>query len=221
MQLAVPLFLDAASPDVLCSPLRPTSKPVLLSSRLQNAIDLKQQVLADEALLASVEKAAQTCITCLQKDGAVYWCGNGGSAADAQHLSAELTGRFYYDRPPLRSEALHVNGSYLTAVGNDYGYEHVFARMVSAQLRKGDVLIGLSTSGNSPNVVQALKAASALGAHTIAMTGQGGGKLADLADQLIAVPSSDTPRIQEVHMFFGHCICEIIEATIFPKGTAA
>lgn len=191
---------------------------LLISDRLKTAIALKQAVLADEALLAQVERAAQTCITTFRGDGSVLWCGNGGSAADAQHLSAELTGRFYYDRPPLRSEALHVNTSYLTAVGNDYGYDQVFERLARAQLRKGDVLIGLSTSGNSSNIVKALQTARNIGAHTIAFTGKGGGAMAPHADILIEIPSSDTPRIQEVHMFLGHCLCEIVEATLFPKG---
>ncbi|MFK8055235.1 MAG: SIS domain-containing protein [Saprospiraceae bacterium] len=190
---------------------------MLISDRLQTAIALKQTVLADKALLAQVDRAAQTCIDALRGDGTVLWCGNGGSAADAQHLSAELTGRFYYDRPPLRSEALHVNTSYLTAVGNDYGYDQVFERLARAQLRKGDVLIGLSTSGNSSNIVKALATARTLGAITIAFTGKGGGEMAQHADILIEIPSTDTPRIQEVHMFLGHCLCEIVEATMFPQ----
>jgi D-sedoheptulose 7-phosphate isomerase len=190
---------------------------LLISNRLQAAIALKQAVLADKAILSKTDRAAQTCIESLKNDGSIFWCGNGGSAADAQHLSAELTGRFYYDRPPLRSEALHVNTSYLTAVGNDYGYDMVFERLARAQLRKGDVLIGLSTSGNSSNIVKALETAREIGAHTIAFTGKGGGAVAQHADILIEIPSTDTPRIQEVHMFLGHCICEIVEATLFPK----
>jgi len=189
----------------------------LIFDRLQTAIALKQAVLSDKTLLSQVDRAAQTCINTLQGDGTVLWCGNGGSAADAQHLSAELTGRFYYDRPPLRSEALHVNTSYLTAVGNDYGYDQVFERLARAQLRKGDVLIGLSTSGNSTNIVKALETARQIGATTIAFTGKGGGVMAQHADILIEIPSTDTPRIQEVHMFLGHCLCEIVEATMFPQ----
>ena len=190
---------------------------MLIPKRLQTAIALKQAVLADQALLSQVDRAAQACINTLRGDGTVLWCGNGGSAADAQHLSAELTGRFYYDRPPLRSEALHVNTSYLTAVGNDYGYDQVFERLARAQLRKGDILIGLSTSGNSTNIVKALETARKIGATTIAFTGKGGGAMAQHADILIEIPSADTPRIQEVHMFLGHCLCEIVEATLFPK----
>ncbi len=192
---------------------------LLISNRLQAAIKLKEAVLADESILALSERAAQVCISSLKGDGSILWCGNGGSAADAQHLSAELTGRFYYDRPPLRSEALHVNTSYLTAVGNDYGYDMVFERLARGQLREGDVLIGLSTSGNSTNIVRAMQTAREIGAHTIAFTGKGGGAVAQHADVLIEIPSTDTPRIQEVHMFLGHCLCEIIEATMFPKKT--
>ena len=190
----------------------------LIQQRLSTAIQLKQTVLADTTLLQKVQTAAQRCIDCFQQDGTVLWCGNGGSAADAQHLSAELTGRFYYDRPPLRSEALHVNSSYMTAVGNDYGYDFVFERLAKAQLRKGDVLIGLSTSGNSKNIIRALATAREIGAFTIGFTGQGGGAMAQYCDLLIDIPSTDTPRIQEVHMFLGHCLCEIVEAEMFPKA---
>ena len=189
----------------------------LLKARIKASIALKKAVLKDEALLSRVNAVAETCINTLRDDGTVLWCGNGGSAADAQHLAAELTGRFYYDRPPLRSEALHVNTSYLTAVGNDYGYDQVFERLARAQLRKGDVLIGLSTSGNSTNIVRALRVACELGAHTIGFTGEGGGDMAAHCDVLLDIPSTDTPRIQEVHMLLGHCVCEIVEATLFPR----
>ncbi len=189
----------------------------LIAERLRSAIDLKRAVLADASLISRAEAVAKACITCLRADGSVFWCGNGGSAADAQHLAAELTGRFYYDRPPLRSEALHVNTSYLTAVGNDYGYEYVYERLAKAQLRAGDVLIGMSTSGNSQNVLKAMQVARDCGATSIAFTGQGGGAMAPLADILVEVPSADTPRIQEIHMFIGHCVCEIVEATLFPQ----
>lgn len=194
------------------------SSALLISQRLTEALELKRQVLSDEALLARAAEVAKLCIEALRAGGAVYWCGNGGSAADAQHLAAELTGRFYYDRPPLRSEALHVNTSYLTAVGNDYGYEQVFERLVRGHIRPGDVLIGLSTSGNSRNVVLALAAACELGATAVAFTGEGGGAMAAECSLLIDVPSRDTPRIQEIHMFLGHCICEIVESEMFPRS---
>ena len=184
---------------------------------ISNSIALKQQVLADEQIIALTEQLTDLIVDCFKKDGKLLWCGNGGSAADAQHLAAEFSGRFYYDRPPLFSEALHVNTSYLTAVSNDYGYEESYARMVKAMGRKGDVLIAMSTSGNSPNVVRAASVAKELGMTVVGFTGKGGGKLAELSDYLLAIPSGDTPRIQECHMLIGHIICELVEASIFPK----
>ena len=145
------------------------------------------------------------------------FCGNGGSAADAQHLAAELSGRFYYDRPPLYAEALHVNTSYLTAVANDYSYDDIYARSIKSKGRKGDVLVGISTSGNSENILRAMKEAKARGMITVAMTGNGGGKMKEFCDYLLDMPSSSTPRIQEAHILVGHILCEIIEADIFPK----
>ena len=144
--------------------------------------------------------------------------GRWGSAADAQHIAAELSGRFYYDRDPLYAEALHVNTSYVTAVANDYAYDEIFARMVKAAGRKGDVLIGLTTSGNSANVVKAFQQAKKVGMITVAFTGQTGGKLAELADICLKIPSVNTARIQEAHILTGHILCEIIESTIFPKN---
>ena len=191
--------------------------PDTLRRRLASSIALKQACLADEALLQRVRDAADACSASLRSGGQVYWCGNGGSAADAQHLAAELTGRFYYDRPPLSSEALHANTSYLTAVANDYSYDEVYARLLRGVGKPGDVLIGLSTSGNSVNVVRAFAVAREIGAVTVAFTGAGGGALAAHADLLIDVPSDDTPRIQEAHMLLGHCVCEIVEATLFPR----
>ncbi len=184
---------------------------------ITNSIELKTEVLADPEIIALVERLTTVCVACFHADGKLLWCGNGGSAADAQHLAAEFSGRFYYDRPPLYSEALHVNTSYLTAVGNDYGYEASYARMVKAIGRNGDVLIAMSTSGNSPNVLLAAEAAREQGMTVVGFTGQGGGKLAALCDHLLAIPSQDTPRIQECHMLIGHIICELVEAAVFPK----
>ncbi|MEM6397825.1 MAG: SIS domain-containing protein [Bacteroidota bacterium] len=183
--------------------------------QIQDAIALKQALLQDEALLARIRQVIDRCVDCFQNDGKVLFCGNGGSAADAQHLAAELSGRFYFDRPPLFAEALHVNTSYLTAVGNDYGYEASFARMAEAMLRKGDVIFLMSTSGKSPNILRAAEVAKKADAFLIGMTGQGGGELADLVDILLPMPSTDTPRIQEGHMLVGHIICEEVEKKIF------
>lgn len=189
----------------------------LITDKIQESIDLKTAVLNDPSLIEIVDKIAQACVQSLKEGGKVLWCGNGGSAADAQHLAAEFSGRFYYDRPPLFSEALHVNTSYLTAVGNDYGYDLIYSRLIKGKAKKGDVLIGLSTSGNSPNVVNGLIAAKELDCVTIGLTGEGGGKMAEYCDLLLTIPSKDTPRIQELHMLLGHCICEIVESTMFPK----
>ena len=181
------------------------------------SIALKQEILASDHVRNQINQFADHVITCYQQNGKVLWCGNGGSAADSQHLSAELSGRYYYDRPPLNSEALHVNTSYLTAVANDYSYEQIYSRLISAVGQKGDVLIGMSTSGNSGNVIRALERAKELGVITIGLTGEGGGKMKSLCDLCIEIPSKDTPRIQECHMLIGHTVCEIVEATIFPK----
>ena len=188
-----------------------------LQRNLENAIALKQKVLNDTHTLEQVDKIIQLAVQQFKVGKALYWCGNGGSAADAQHLSAELSGRYYFDRPPLASEALHVNTSYVTAVANDYGYDKIYERMIEAIGKDGDILIGLSTSGNSPNVVKAIEKAKEMGIHTIAFTGQTGGKLREIADICIQIPSTDTPRIQECHMLIGHTICEEIESNIFPK----
>jgi D-sedoheptulose 7-phosphate isomerase len=184
---------------------------------IKASADLKQLMLEDTLLQQRLLKAIDLCVQTLKNDGKVLFCGNGGSAADAQHLAAELSGRYYYDRPPLYAEALHVNTSYLTAVANDYDFESVYSRMVEASGRKGDVLIGISTSGNSANVIKALKKANELRMHTIAFTGKTGGKMKELTDVLLNVPSTDTPRVQEGHILLGHILCQMIEEQIFPK----
>ena len=187
------------------------------SRQIQNSIQVKEQLLTDSILLAQIEQAIEVCIQSLKAGGCIYFCGNGGSAADAQHLAAELSGRYYFDRAPLRSEALHCNTSYLTAVGNDYGYNHIFSRLLEGNGKKGDILIGLSTSGNSESIVQAFLSAKNKGIKTIALTGASGGKLKDISNILINVPSTDTPRIQESHILIGHILCEYIEAALFEK----
>ncbi|MCK9291139.1 MAG: D-sedoheptulose 7-phosphate isomerase [Bacteroidales bacterium] len=187
-----------------------------MKQSILESIQVKNLILRDAPLLNRIEAAAESCIQTFQDGGKVLLCGNGGSAADAQHIAAELSGRFAYDRPPLFAEALHVNSSYLTAVANDYGFETVFSRLVEAMGKQGDILIGLSTSGNSPNIVAALKTAKELGLFTIAMTGQGGGLLKQWADLLINIPSTHTARIQEAHILIGHLLSERIEQTLFP-----
>ena len=184
---------------------------------INDSIAAKQAILEDSDFLARIEQIADVMVKALREGKRVLWCGNGGSAADAQHLAAELSGRFNYDRPPLNSEALHCNTSYLTAVANDYGYDLIYSRMIDGACHPGDVLVGISTSGNSKNICNAFAKARELGVITVAMTGESGGKMKDLADYLLNVPSSDTPRIQECHILLGHIICEIVESTIFPK----
>ena len=182
-----------------------------------NSIKLKQAVLSDVGLKGVILNVAQVFIDAYKNGNCSRFCGNGGSAGDAQHIAAELSGRFYFDRPPLDSEALHVNASYVTAVANDYSYDVIYERMVQAQGKAGDILVGISTSGNSKNVLLAMKKAKELGLKTIAFTGEGGGEMAKYADFLIAIPSNDTPRIQEVHILVGHIICQIVEEELFGK----
>lgn len=186
-------------------------------SRLQASIDLKTAVMQNQELLGAMAGLTEAVATAYRNGGKVLWCGNGGSAADAQHLAAELSGRFYYDRAPLFSEALHVNTSYITAVANDYSYDLIYSRLIQAMGRKGDVLIGLSTSGNSKNVVKALDKANEMGVITAGFTGQTGGEMKYVSKFLINIPSTDTPRIQECHMLLGHTLCELVESELFPK----
>lgn len=189
-----------------------------ITRSISDSIAAKQAILNNPELLQTIQDVADTMITALRSGNRVLWCGNGGSAADAQHLAAELSGRFYYDRPPLNSEALHCNTSYLTAVANDYGYELIYSRMIDGACKKGDVLVGISTSGNSKNILNAFRKARELGVITVAMTGKTGGEMRQVADYLLNAPSMDTPRIQESHIMLGHIICEIVEAQMFPKA---
>ncbi len=189
----------------------------IISKNIQAAVSLKQSILKDEKLIESVAHIAEAMINCFKNGGKVLFCGNGGSAADAQHLSAELSGRYYFDRPPLFAEALHINTSYLTAVANDYSFDHIFERAIIGMGKPGDVLVGISTSGNSPNVVAALKKAKEMNMVTVGFTGLGGGKAKEHCNYLINIPSKNTPRIQECHMLLGHTLCELIEKGMFPE----
>ena len=182
---------------------------------IQASIDAKHKMLAEPFILTTVENIVDEIVECFKNGGKVLFCGNGGSAADAQHIAAELSGRFYTDRPPLYAEALHVNSSYMTAVANDYGYDVVYSRMVEGCGRKGDVLVGISTSGNSKNVLKALEVANEKGMITIGMTGDSGGKMKAACKYLLNVPSDDTPRIQESHILLGHIICQLVEEKMF------
>jgi D-sedoheptulose 7-phosphate isomerase len=186
-----------------------------ISSIIQSSIDVKQSLLADETLINTIATCVDIITTAFKNGNKVLFCGNGGSAADAQHLAAEFSGRFYTDRQALPAEALHVNTSYLTAVANDYSFDVVYSRMITGIGNKGDVLIGLSTSGNSGNIINAINAAKEKGMTTIGFTGATGGKMKDACELLLNVPSTDTPRIQESHILVGHIICELVEKAYF------
>lgn len=193
-------------------------KQSLIKDNLRSSIALKNKILEDESSLNTILTIANQIISAYKKEKKVLFCGNGGSAADAQHLAAELSGRYYYDRPPLYAEALHVNTSYMTAVANDYSYNEVYSRLIQAIANKGDILIGLSTSGNSINVINALIEAKKRGSIAIGFTGKGGGEMKKHCDIIIEIDSMDTPRVQECHMLIGHAICELVEKTLFPRN---
>jgi len=186
-----------------------------ITSKILESIAVKNELLQRPDLIAIIEEVSQEIIATFQRDGKVLLCGNGGSAADAQHLAAEFTGRFYFDRQPLFAEALHVNSSYITAVANDYSYDEIYARLIKAKGRQGDLLIGITTSGNSENIIRAFRQAKIQGMVTVALTGATGGRLKEDADYLINIPSTDTPRIQESHIVVGHILCEIVERKLF------
>jgi D-sedoheptulose 7-phosphate isomerase len=185
---------------------------------IQASIDVKQQVVKSEELLSTIEKVVEVITQSLQNNGRIYFCGNGGSAADAQHLAAEFSGRFYTDRKALPAEALHCNTSYLTAVANDYSFDVIYARLIDGIGVKGDVLVGLSTSGNSGNIVKAFEVAKEKGIITVGFTGLSGGTMKSLSDHLINIPSTDTPRIQESHILVGHIICQLVEEKYFSNN---
>ena len=187
----------------------------MIRKAIQESIAVKERILADNILLEKIENVARLAVEVFRQDGKMLFCGNGGSAADAQHIAAELSGRFYMDRKPLFAEALHVNASYMTAVANDYGFEQVYSRMVGAAGKKGDMLVAISTSGNSKNITLAAEKAKMQGMIVIGLTGKNGGNLAEFCDILLNIPSTDTPRIQEAHILIGHILCEIIESELF------
>jgi D-sedoheptulose 7-phosphate isomerase len=182
---------------------------------ISESIAVKNKVLGDEKFLKNIEEITKLIVAALRSGKHIYFCGNGGSAADAQHLAAEFSGRFYIDRVALPAEALHCNTSYLTAVANDYSFELVYSRLIGGIGRQGDVLVGLSTSGNSGNIVKAFETAREKGLITIGFTGEGGGKMKEWSDRLIPVPSKNTPRIQEAHIMIGHIICQLVEELYF------
>lgn len=184
-------------------------------SAIEESIATKERLLGDRETIAAIVRVSEILIDALQDGGKLFLFGNGGSAADAQHIAAEFVGRFAFDRPALPALALSVNSSCVTAIGNDYGFDAVFSRQIEALGRRGDVAIGISTSGNSPNVINGLLAAQKIGLHTVALAGCIGGKLKGASDYCICAPSNETPRIQECHILIGHIIAELVEQTIF------
>lgn len=190
------------------------SKPQI-QAIIEGSIQVKQTLLQDAQLVLEIEKIVHAVTNAFKQGNAVYFAGNGGSAADAQHLAAEFSGRFYKDRKALPSDALHCNSSYLTAVANDYSYDVIYARLLEGLAKPGDVLVGISTSGNSGNIVKAFEMAKSIGVVTVGFTGASGGKMKTLSDFLINIPSTTTPRIQESHILVGHIICELVEENIF------
>ena len=188
-----------------------------IDAEFSKTLDNFNRMAADVALKDEIVRAVELCLASLRSDGKILFAGNGGSAADAQHWAGELVSRFYYDRPGMPAIALTTDTSILTAIGNDYGYDYTFARQVEALGRRGDVLVVISTSGNSPNILRAAQAARDRGIYVIGFTGQGGGKLAPLCDVCFRIPSDETPRIQEGHEFIGHLLCALIEAEMYPR----
>ncbi|MEA3522751.1 MAG: D-sedoheptulose 7-phosphate isomerase [Campylobacterota bacterium] len=189
-----------------------------LKNQIAASAATKEKILADEALLKIIENVATACVNVYKKSKKTIIAGNGGSAADAQHIAAELVGRYGFDRPSLASLALTTDTSNLTAIGNDYGYDKVFSRQLEGMGQEGDLFIGISTSGNSQNVINAFLSAKEKGIATVALVGRDGGKMAQMADYAIIIPSNDTPRIQESHILIGHIICDVIEKEIFGDG---
>lgn len=193
-------------------------KDAVIKKAITDTITTKQKLLNSPEFFEVIKKVADEITRAFKNDKKVLLCGNGGSAADAQHIAAEFSGRFYLDREPLFAEALHTNTSFLTAVANDYSYEEVYSRLIKAMGREQDVLIGISTSGNSKNVIRAIGMANAKKMITVGFTGQGGGAMKNICQYLIEVPSIDTPRIQESHILIGHIIAEIVEKEMFQKS---
>lgn len=186
-----------------------------ISDIISASANLKAQLAEDKNCLDAIDQSVKIICECFKTDGKLLLCGNGGSASDAQHIAAELSGRFYKDRAPLFAEALHNNTSYITAVANDYSYDHIYSRMIEAKGRKGDCLIAISTSGNSKNILEAVKKAKERQLTIIGLTGESVGLIDPFCDRLIKIPSKDTPRIQECHILVGHILCELIESNLF------
>ena len=191
-----------------------------IKDQIKKSYETKQNIYNDEELLNKIEEVSKVCIELYKGSNKIILAGNGGSAADAQHIAAEMVGRYGFDRPSLPSLALTTDTSALTAIGNDYGYDYVFSRQLEGMGQKGDLFIGISTSGNSVNILKAFQSAKDKGIITVALVGRDGGEMAKLADIALVVPSNSTPRIQESHILIGHILCDIIEKEIFGDGVS-
>lgn len=189
-----------------------------IAKHIIDSIEVKKNILEDSLIFEQLEEITQKIINAYANKNKTIIAGNGGSAADAQHIAGEFISRFYFDRPGLASIALTTDTSVLTAIGNDYGYEHVFSRQIEANGTAGDVFIGISTSGNSKNILNAIKNAKEMGIFVVGFTGKQGGVMADMCDICICIPSNETPRIQESHILIGHILCAAVEEAIFGKG---
>ena len=190
-------------------------KQDLIRRNIIDSITVKQQLLQNDAVMVDILKVADLIVAAFNNGNKLLFCGNGGSAADAQHLAAEFSGRYYLNRPPLHAEALHTDTSFMTAVSNDFSFDDVYARLIQGIGKQGDILIGMSTSGNSKNVIKALEEAKKKNIITIGFTGKANGNMKHCCDYLINIPSDDTPRIQECHLMLGHAICELVEKELF------
>jgi D-sedoheptulose 7-phosphate isomerase len=188
-----------------------------IKQQIEESINVKKLVLQDEELMSSIKESVELCCEALGRGNKIFFAGNGGSAADAQHLAGELVNRFGFERPGLPALAITTDSSVLTSISNDYGFERLFARQIEALGNKGDILISLSTSGNSRNIIEGMKEAAKKGMKNIGFTGRSGGKMKPLCDLCLSIPSDETPRIQEVHILIGHVICSAIENSIFGK----
>ena len=196
-----------------------TSLKSYIKQEIAKSAELLSRMLADDPLMTELEKVADCCVTAIRSGGKVLFAGNGGSASDAQHLAAEIVCRFSYDRPGLPAFSLATDSSVMTAIGNDYGYEHLFARQVQAVGVAGDVFVGITTSGKSPNILMALSEARNKGLVTVGFTGESGGEMLGLCDLCVRIPSRETAKIQEGHIVLGHILCGIIEQTVFPQAS--
>lgn len=190
-------------------------KQDLIRRNISDSITVKQELLQNDAIMVDITKVADLIVEAFNNGNKLLFCGNGGSAADAQHLAAEFSGRYYLNRPPLHAEALHTDTSFMTAVSNDFSFDEVYARLIQGIGKQGDILIGMSTSGNSKNVIKALEEAKKKNLITIGFTGKANGNMKPYCDYLINIPSDDTPRIQECHLMLGHAICELVEKELF------